>query len=428
MHTMSTLLKIGTLGLMITLISFKLKAQTIIKLEKEGNEYFTNGTVNGLKIKMTIATGSTETGISPVEAMYMIKNGYIKKDDILRGVSYESADGDITDGAEVMLRKIDMSGVVLTDIKAIVIGSLNVPLLIGQNALKKLGKITLDYANNTLTIPSGPKNGAAVDVNNPHKIDNEKIDLVFVQGGSLAMGSEEGLEWEVPKHTVKINNFSIGKFEVTVGQFRAFVDATGYRTTAENSGGASFKHDGRWDYKNGMSWKYNAFGFMRKLSEDNEPVLYTSWFDAQHFCQWMSNKTGKHFRLPTEAEWEYAAKGGNKSKKYKYSGSNDIDEVGWYMGNAGGQTANAGSKKPNELGIYDMTGNVIEYCSDWFDAHYYRYSPSDNPKGPEDGKEKVARGGGVQNNAVDCRNTDRHWDEPTSRCNYNGFRVAVDEK
>jgi sulfatase modifying factor 1 len=177
----------------------------------------------------------------------------------------------------------------------------------------------------------------------------------------------------------------------------------------------------------GLNWTYDNFGFKHKSTEDNEPVLYVTWYDAQRFCEWMSTKTGKHYRLPTEAEWEYAAKGGVLSNKYRYSGSNDIEEVGWVKSNAGGQIMNVGLKKPNELGIYDMTGNALEYCSDWFDKHYYQYSPADNPKGPEGDHEKVSRGGGVYSSAADSRNTDRHWDWPNTRCNYNGFRVVVDE-
>lgn len=403
------------------------KAQTVIKLQKEGTMYTTDGLVNGLKLKLMIATATFEVGISQVEAMFMIKNGYIKKEDVLDEKFYESADGDIALGTEVILRKIDMSGVVLTDVKALVIGSLDAPLLIGQNALNKLGKITMDYNNNTLTVHSGPKKDLAPDPNNPHKIDNEKIELVHVSGGSFSMGSEEGKEEETPKHTVKVKGFSIGKFEVTVGQFRVFVEATSYRTTAENEGNALFYHDGKWEDQSGLNWRYNAFGYRHKSTEDNQPVIYVSWFDAQRYCDWMTSKTGKHYRLPTEAEWEYAAKGGSKSQKTKFSGSNEIEEVGWCKGNSGSQIMNVGLKKPNELGIYDMTGNAIEYCSDWYDNHYYRYSSAENPKGPEDGKEKVSRGGSVINAAADARNTDRHWDVPATRCNYIGFRVVVED-
>ena len=402
-------------------------AQTVIKLDKEHNEYTTPCVVNGLKLKLEIATANFEVGISQVEATFMIKNGYIKESDVLNSKLYETASGEIAEGAEVTLREINISGLVLHDVKAIVIGSERAPLLIGQNALSRLGKITLDYNNNTLTIGDGPNNGPLVDMNNPHGIQNESIDLVHVEGGSFSMGSDDGKDEETPKHTVKVKSFSIGKYEITVGQFRTFVEATNYRTAAENEGKSTFYRDGRWEDVKGLNWTYNNFGFKRKSAEDYEPVLYVTWYDAQRFCEWMSAKTGKHYRLPTEAEWEYAAKGGLNSKQYKYSGSNEIEEVGWVKGNAGGQIRNVGLKKPNELDIYDMTGNVLEYCSDWFDKHYYQYSPLDNPKGPEGDHEKVSRGGGVYSTANESRTTDRHWDWPNTRCNYNGFRVAVDE-
>ena len=402
-------------------------AQTVIKLDKEGNQYTTHCMVNGLKLKLMIATDVSEVGISQVEAMFMFKNGYLKESDILTSKFYETASGEIDEGAEVMLREIDISGLVLHDMKAIVIGSDNAPLLIGQNALSRLGKISIDYNNNILTIPDGPKNGQVKDMNNPHGLKNDQIDLVHVQGGSFSMGSDDGKEEEMPKHTVKVKSFSIGKFEVTVGQFRTFIEATGYRTAAESEGKATFRNDDHWGDVNGLNWTYNNFGFKHKSTEDYEPVLYVTWYDAQRFCEWMSSKTGKHYRLPTEAEWEFAAKGGVKSNKYRYSGSNDIEEVGWVKSNAGGQIRNVGLKKPNELGIYDMTGNVLEYCSDWYDKHYYQFSPADNPKGPEGDREKVSRGGGVYSTASDSRNTDRHWDWPNTRCNYNGFRVAVDD-
>ena len=416
-----------TLWVICCFIANPASAQTVIKLDKEGSQYTTHCEVNGLKLKLEIATGAFEVGISPVEAAFMIKNGYIKKSDILDGKYYESADGEVRGGAEIILRKIDISGYVLKDVKAIVIGSQNMPLLIGQNALSRIGKITMDYNNSTLTIADGPKNDQSADPNNPHNIDNDKIELVHVNGGKFPMGSNDGKEEEAPVHLVTIKSFSIGKYEVTVGQFREFIEATGYRTTAESEGNAIYLGEGKRTVMKGANWNYNTSGFRHKASEDYEPVLFTSWYDAQRFCEWTSTKTGKHYRLPTEAEWEYAAKGGDSARNFKYSGSNDIDEVGWFKGNAGWQIRIAGLKKPNQLGIYDMTGNVLEYCSDWFDNHYYKYSPAENPKGPEEGKEKVVRGGAVTNDAVDCRNTDRHWDEPTSRCNYNGFRVAVDD-
>jgi len=413
---------------LLSITQFKFAAaQTVIKLDKEGTEYTTTGFVNGLKLKVEIATDAGEVGISSVEAMFMYNNGYLKKEDILDSRSYETASGEIAEGSEIILRKIQIASVTLTDVKAIVIGSPDAPLLIGQNALSTLGKITMDYAKGTLTIHSGPKNHPAKDPNNPFDISSDKIDLVHIQGGTFGMGSNDSKDNEMPKHNVTVSSFSIGKFEVTVAQFREFVEATDYRTSAEQEGSATRFHDGRRDVFRGLNWRYNSGGFLCTAAEQNEPVLYTSWHDAQRFCEWMSKKTGKHYRLPTEAEWEYAARGGNKSHNTKYAGSSDIEEAGWFLGNAGGQIRPAGQKKPNELGIYDMTGNVLEYCSDWYDGHYYKYSKTTNPKGADDGQFRVARGGSVINDPLDARVTDRHWDDPTSRCSYNGFRVVVED-
>ena len=402
-------------------------AQTVVKLEKEGRVYTTNCLVNGLRLKLFLDTGADEVSISALEALFMLKNGYLAPEDIKSTEYYETASGDIVDGTEIILRKITIAGVELHDVKAGVVHSLSAPLLMGQSALAKLGKITIDYNNNTLTINNGPKNDLTKSPRNTNLPDNNVMPLIHVQGGSFSMGSESGKEIEMPKHTVKLKSFSIGKFEVTVGQFKAFVDATGYRTTAENMGTAVYYHEGAWDHKNGLNWRFNSFGFRLSAIDDNIPVIYISWFDAQRYCEWMSSQTGKHYRLPTEAEWEYAAKGGNKSKNYKFSGGNIIDEVGWYNGNSGYQLRNVGLKKPNELGIYDMTGNVLEMCSDWYDAHYYGNCPAENPKGASESKFKVARGGSIINDPVDSRAADRHWDGPDYRCNYNGFRVLVDD-
>ncbi|MFH0736370.1 MAG: bifunctional serine/threonine-protein kinase/formylglycine-generating enzyme family protein [bacterium] len=156
----------------------------------------------------------------------------------------------------------------------------------------------------------------------------------------------------------------------------------------------------------------------------NLPVELVSWNDIQIFIEKMNTKTGKYFYLPTEAEWEYAARGGNKSEKFIYSGSNNIDKVAWYSGNSENKTHPVGKKKPNELGIYDMTGNVWEWCYDWYDDTYYKNSPVHNPKGPDDGTDRILKGGSWLNYDDGCHTSNRSWDNPNNRNHYSGFRLA----
>jgi formylglycine-generating enzyme required for sulfatase activity len=128
--------------------------------------------------------------------------------------------------------------------------------------------------------------------------------------------------------------------------------------------------------------------------------------------------------LPTEAEWEFAARGGNSSNGYTYSGSNTLDAVGWYDDNSGSKTHPVGGKQPNELGIYDMSGNVWEWCSDWFSSSYYSVSPETNPQGPSSGSFRVVRGGSWFHVAVGCRSAYRFLDIPDFRSSYYGFRLV----
>jgi formylglycine-generating enzyme required for sulfatase activity len=251
------------------------------------------------------------------------------------------------------------------------------------------------------------------------------IDLVYVRGGSFEMGSEKGESDEKPMHTITLSNYFIGKYEVTVGQFRKFIAATGYKTSADINGGSYLWNGSQWKLQPGINWEYDALGFKRPETEENHPVIHVSWTDALEYTKWLSSVTGKAFRLPTEAEWEFAARGGMSSNGYTFAGSNDINQVAWSLDNKSNQTFPVGKKQPNELGIYDMTGNVWEWCNDWYDADYYAKSPSTNPQGSKSGLFKVIRGGSWGGLSNFNRVTFRYRYFPGNRGKFNGFRIAA---
>ncbi len=216
--------------------------------------------------------------------------------------------------------------------------------------------------------------------------------MILVIGGTFQMGSTSGYPDEIPVHAITVNSFYLDAKEATVAQYRAFCTATGRAMPAPPSWGWS----------------------------DDNPIVNVSWDDATAYAQW----AGK--RLPTEAEWEYAARGGNLGHGYTYSGSNTIGDVAWYPSNAGARTHSVGTKAANELGLFDMSGNAFEYCSDWYDEGYYSVSPSVNPKGPSTGTFRVLRGGSWYNDGVDCRIANRNWGTPTFTYLISGFRCAED--
>ncbi len=210
--------------------------------------------------------------------------------------------------------------------------------------------------------------------------------MVYVAGGTFQMGSNSESD-EKPIHTVTVSSFYMDKTEVTQAEYRKVMGKN-----PSNFSGC-----------------------------DDCPVEQVSWHDAVAYA----NKVGK--RLPTEAEWEYAARGGNKSKGYKYSGSNDLDAVGWYNSNSRSKTHPVAQKQPNELGLYDMSGNVWEWCSDWYVKGYYSSSPQNDPQGPNSGASRVLRGGSWGNSAFDCRVAYRYRSNPDGRYYYLGFRLVLSQ-
>jgi formylglycine-generating enzyme required for sulfatase activity len=240
--------------------------------------------------------------------------------------------------------------------------------------------------------------------------------MVWVEGGWFDMGSNDGESYEKPVHRVYVDGFYMDKYEVTVAKFKQFVDATGYKTDAEKGKGSYFWTGSTWEQQSGVDWRDDVQG---KIQTDmNHPVNHISWNDAHAYAQW----AGK--RLPTEAEWEYAARGGNKSRGYIYSGGNSIDEVAWFGGNAGFRTHPIGEKKPNELGIYDMSGNVWEWCQDWWGENYYLNSPEQNPQGPSSGTYRVLRGGSWYYTPKDERSAHRYGTITTNCFLTHGFRCV----
>ena len=209
--------------------------------------------------------------------------------------------------------------------------------------------------------------------------------MVFVQGGTFQMGSNSGDDDEQPIHTVTVSSFYMDKTEVTQAEYRKVMG----KNPSHFSGC------------------------------DDCPVESVSWHDANAYAK----KVGK--RLPTEAEWEYAARGGNKSKGYTYSGSNDLDAVGWYDNNSGSKSHPVAQKQPNELGLYDMSGNVWEWCWDWYGD--YSSSSQTDPQGSNSGEYRVLRGGDWYGLDYYCRVANRSGDLPSYRNDSSGFRLVLSQ-
>ncbi len=233
--------------------------------------------------------------------------------------------------------------------------------------------------------------------------------LVFIQGGTFIMGDHfnEGDSDELPTHQVTLSSFIICKHEVTQAE---------YEVLMSNNPSYSYDHDKPVE---SVTW-YNAVEYCnaRSLQEGLTPCYNTS--------DWSCDFTANGYRLPTEAEWEYAARGGiNHVDGYRYSGCHNeggLTYCAWYSANSDSQTHEVGSKNPNQLGIYDMSGNVLEWCNGWYGV--YTSSAQTNPTGPSNGSYRIARGGGWSYNACDCRVANRHGYYPTYSSGYVGFRLV----
>jgi formylglycine-generating enzyme required for sulfatase activity len=214
--------------------------------------------------------------------------------------------------------------------------------------------------------------------------------MVFVKGGCFQMGSDNGESDEKPTHRVCVDDFYLGKYEVTQAEWQAVMVNDSFRS-----------------------------------SDCLNCPVEVYWIKIQEFIDKLNSRTDQHYRLPTEAEWEFAARGGENTLHYTYSGSNELAEAAWFRGSSNTSKAHpVGKLKPNELGLYDMSGNVWEWVQDYYDPAYYRISIVNNPHGPSIGSDRIIRGCCWYSELEDCRLTNRHAKGPGSASNWVGFRLA----
>ena len=256
------------------------------------------------------------------------------------------------------------------------------------------------------TVVNVANKGSVTSEDKTFTVGGVTFKMIYVEGGTFTMGATSEQESdankdEKPAHQVTLSGYYIGETVVTQALWKAVMGKRkilGMIKTDNNP--SSFKGD-------------------------DKPVECVSWNDCKMFISKLNSLTGKNFRMPTEAEWEYAARGGNKSRGYKYSGSDNIDDVAWYDGNSGNETHPVKTKNANELGLYDMSGNVWEWCSDWYGS--YSSAAQTNPKGPDSGTRRVLRGGCWDFYARYCRCSSRDDFDPDGRGIVLGLRLCLFE-
>jgi sulfatase modifying factor 1 len=241
--------------------------------------------------------------------------------------------------------------------------------------------------------------------------------LIWVGGETFEMGSAAGDADEQPVHAVRISQgYWIGGTEVPNGDYQFFLRASAYNGRSDADG----------DYLKHVS------GGSEMSTDPQHPVVWVSWSNAVAFCNWLTQRERQAgrlpknyiYRLPTEAEWEWAARGGRSQPGYRYSGADDADAVAWYRDNSRGGTQQVGEKRPNELGLLDMSGNVWEWCQDWYQNTYSGLAVTD-PAGSDKGQFRVLRGGAWNGEESQCRPSCRGRMNPSCTASFLGFRVAL---
>jgi len=257
----------------------------------------------------------------------------------------------------------------------------------------------------------------AVKSGRPMRIKALGMDLVWVEPGRFSMGSNDGSSDEKPIRTVAITRgYWVGKTEVTNSQYQLFVRESGYNGL----------------YDADKRYLKHISGGCNMPTTDEHPVVWVSWYNAVAFCSWVTERElaagrlpeGYVYRLPTEAEWEYAGRGGRHGREISYAGSNEISAVAWYDSNSGRRTKPVGMKEANELGLNDMSGNVFEWVHDWYQESYDDL-PNTDPAGPGTGSYRVIRGGSCYCSAFRCRVAYRDFFTPSNLRSLIGFRVVL---
>jgi formylglycine-generating enzyme len=317
--------------------------------------------------------------------------------------------------------------------------------------------VLFTMAGTTFSQTSEPPKKLAIDLGG-----GVKMEMTLIPAGEFMMGSGESAEDtaaffnktygkdlvqadyfkdEHPQHRVRITKpFYLGTYHVTRGQFRQFVADAGHKTDAEKGekpGAYGWDPDKKaFVFNEKYSWRNAGFE-----QTDEHPVVNVSWNDAVEYCKWLSKKEGQTYRLPTEAEWEYACRAGTTTRYYSGDDPETLAEVGnvadatakanfpdwpWTIKASDGYvfTAPVGKFKPNAFGLYDMHGNAWQWCADWYGGEYYAKSPADDPTGPDSGDGRVLRGGSWDLWPNRGRSADRDWIGPFIRCSISGFRVA----